>query len=96
MTIESNVLIHCHVDPPIGGHGEPHVVRIGVISILIPTYHENVLFKTFVTSILRKYFEVEVDGTISIPTLHSGIDEHILCSWWDDIWENKRESIRVM
>ncbi len=90
-----NVPVHCHVDPAIDRHGEPHVVRVGVDSILIPSQHVEVFFKTLVTPVLRKYFEMEGVANISTPTLHYSIDEHILCSCWDDIWDNERESIRV-
>ena len=62
-TIGPNVPVHCHVDPAIDRHGEPHVVRVGVYSIFIPSYHLD--FKTFVTPVLRKYFEVEPEA----PTL---------------------------
>ena len=37
MTIGTKVPVHCNVDPPIDRHGEPHVVRVGVDGILIPS-----------------------------------------------------------
>ncbi len=68
-TIGPNVPVHCHVDPAIDRHGEPHVVRVGVVSSLI-SEHVEVLFETLVTPILRKYFEMEGGVSVSTPTMH--------------------------
>ena len=79
-TIGPNVPVHCHVDPAIDRHREPHVVRVGVVSILIQSQHVEVLFETLITPVLSKYFEMEGGATVSMSTRHYSIDEHILCS----------------
>ncbi len=63
-----NVPVHCHVDPAIDRHREPHVVRVGVDSILIISQHVEVHFKTLVTPVLRKYFEMEGGANARMST----------------------------
>ena len=67
-TTGTSVPVHCHVDPAIDRHGEPHVVRVGVVSILIQSQHVEVLFETLVTPILSKYFEMEGGANARMST----------------------------
>ncbi len=66
-----NVPVHCHVDPAIDRHGEPHVVRVGVESILI------IPSCMLITPILRKYFIIN-SAVVLIDLVGLGRKQHRL------------------
>ena len=43
-TVNTDILVHSHVDHTISWHGEPHVVRVGVDRKLVPSIHVEVFF----------------------------------------------------
>ena len=71
------------IDSAIRRHGEPHVVRVGVVCILIPRVDEEVLLISTGTY-LSEYLEVVVRTLITIPTVHSSMNEHFSSSGRND------------
>ena len=67
---------HGEVDPAIRRHGKPHVVRVGVVSTLVPAVHQKV-FLISRGSYLSKEFKVMVWPSVAVSTEHSSMDEHL-------------------
>ncbi len=65
------------VDPAIRRHGEPHVVRVGVVSILIPRVHQQI-FLISIASDFCEYLEVMVGSSVTSATEYSSMNEDFI------------------
>ena len=67
---------YSEVDSAIGRHGEPHVVRVSVVCILIPRVNEQILFIS-VGSYLSKDLQVMIRSVVTCATIHPGMNKHL-------------------
>ena len=63
------------VDPAIRGHGEPHVIRVSVVSTLIPRVQAILLISG--RTYLSEYFEIVVRALVARSTEYSSMNQAV-------------------
>ena len=86
---------YSEVDPAILRHGEPHVVRVGVICNLVPTVHQKI-FLVSRGSYLSEDLEVVIRSPVAISTKHSSMDEHFPGIGGDDAGDGVGDSTSML
>ena len=94
--IVSIVTWNGHVDPAVGWHGEPQVVRVSVNGTLTPTFHEEILLITSAAPILCEDLDIVCGPIVCSATLQNCIHQHILCCWGYDTGNDIGEGAWVL
>ena len=75
---------YSEVDPLISRHGEPHVVRVGVVCILGPAVYQKI-FLISSGSYLSEEFEIVVGPPVAASTIDPSMDENLPSTGRDHI-----------